>query len=373
MRGHALLSASSSHRWIHCPPSVRLSENYENRNTEYALEGTEAHLLCEYKLKQLLGIELEDPTDDLQYYSKKMEENAENYAEYVFEVYENAKQSCPDPLVLIEQQVRYENWVKDGFGTADALVVADDTIHVIDYKNGSGILVECEDNSQMKCYALGSLQLFDDIYDIYNISMTIFQPNRDNISTCTISKDELMTWADEVLKPAAELAYEGKGDFTCGDWCQFCAVKHICRARAEYATELAKYDFQDPVLLDDVDISDILGHIDILESWAKDVKEYALKQALSGKKWPGMKLVEGRSVRKYVDEARVAEAVIERGYDPYEKKLLGITAMTSLLGKQKFNELLGDLIVKPAGKPVLVPETDKRKEYITANEDFKEE
>ena len=152
MARHALLSASSSHRWIHCPPSIRLGEKYENRGSEYAAEGTEAHLLCEYRLKQMLGIDMEDPVPGLQYYSKEMEANAEGYAQYVMEIYEKAKESCEDPIVLIEQQVSYEKWVRDGFGTADALVVADGTLHVIDYKNGKGVLVECEDNSQMRCY-----------------------------------------------------------------------------------------------------------------------------------------------------------------------------------------------------------------------------
>ena len=373
MRGHALLSASSSHRWIHCPPSIRLGERYENRGSEYAAEGTEAHLLCEYKLKQLLGIEMEDPVPGLQYYSNQMDDNAEGYAGYVMEVLEEAKKECEDPAVLIEQQVSYERWVSDGFGTADCLVVADGTLHVIDYKNGSGVLVDCEDNSQMKCYGLGALELFDGIYNIENVAMTIYQPNRDNISTSMLVKEDLLEWADTVLAPAAALAYEGNGEYACGDWCQFCPVKHICRARAEYAMELAKYDFVDPEVLSDEDITDILARTDQLTSWASDVKEYALRQALSGKEWTGWKLTEGRSVRKYTDEDAVAKAVIDAGQDPYEKRLLGITAMTQLLGKKKFNEILGGLVMKPSGKPVLVPESDKRPAWNTAKEDFQEE
>lgn len=373
MARHALLSASSSHRWIHCPPSIRLGEKYENRGSEYAAEGTEAHLLCEYRLKQMLGIDMEDPVPGLQYYSKEMEANAEGYAQYVAEVYEKAKESCDDPIVLIEQQVSYERWVRDGFGTADALVVADGTLHVIDYKNGKGVLVECEDNSQMRCYGLGSLELFDGIYDIQNISMTIYQPNRDNISTCMLVKEDLLEWADTVLAPAAALAFEGKGDYACGDWCQFCPVKHICRARADYAMELAKYDFADPDVLEDEDIEDILARADTLTSWASDVKDYALRQALSGKEWKGWKLVEGRSNRKYTDEEKVAAAVEKAGFDPYEKKLLGITAMTQTLGRKRFNELLGELVMKPTGKPVLVPENDKRPAMNTAKDDFREE
>jgi hypothetical protein len=373
MARHALLSASSSHRWIHCPPSIRLGEKYENRGSEYAAEGTEAHLLCEYRLKQMLGIDMEDPVPGLQYYSKEMEANAEGYAQYVMEIYEKAKESCEDPIVLIEQQVSYEKWVRDGFGTADALVVADGTLHVIDYKNGKGVLVECEGNSQMRCYGLGSLELFDGIYDIQNIEMTIYQPNRDNISTCMLVKEDLLEWADEILAPAAALAFEGKGEYACGEWCQFCPVKHICRARADYAMQLARYDFADPDVLEDEDIEDILARADTLTSWASDIKDYALRQALSGKEWKGWKLVEGRSNRKYTDEEKVAAAVEKAGFDPYEKKLLGITAMTQTLGRKRFNELLGELVMKPTGKPVLVPESDKRPAMNTAKDDFKEE
>lgn len=373
MGRHALLSASSSHRWIHCPPSIRLGERYENRGSEYAAEGTEAHLLCEYRLKQMLGIPMEDPVPGLQRYSKEMEANAEGYAQYVCEILEEAKKDCKDPIVLIEQQVNYERWVRDGFGTADALVVADGTLHVIDYKNGKGVLVECEDNSQMKCYGLGSLEMFDGIYDIQNVSMTIYQPNRDNISTSMLVKEDLLEWADAVLAPAAALAFEGKGDYACGDWCQFCPVKHICRARADYAMELARYDFADPDVLEDEDIEDILARADTLTSWASDVKDYALRQALSGKEWKGWKLVEGRSNRKYTDEEKVAAAVEKAGFDPYERKLLGITAMTQTLGRKRFNELLGELVMKPAGKPTLVPESDKRPAMNTAKDDFKEE
>ena len=373
MRGHALLSASSSHRWIHCPPSIRLGERYENRGSEYAAEGTEAHLLCEYRLKQMLGIPMEDPVPGLQYYSKEMEANAEGYAQYVAEIYEKAKESCRDPIVLIEQQVSYEKWVRDGFGTADALVVTDGTLHVIDYKNGKGVLVECEGNSQMMCYGLGTLEMFDGIYDIQNVAMTIYQPNRDNISTSMLVREDLLEWAETVLAPAAALAFEGKGEYSCGEWCQFCPVKHICRARAGYAMELVRYDFADPDVLEDEDIEDILARADTRTSWASDVKGYALRQALSGKEWKGWKLVEGRSNRKYTDEEKVAETVKKAGFDPYEKKLLGITAMTQTLGRKRFNELLGGLVMKPTGKPVLVPESDKRPAMNTAKDDFKEE
>lgn len=373
MSRHALLSASSSNRWIHCPPSIRQGEKYENRSSQYAEEGTEAHSLCEYKLKQKLGIEMEDPVPGFKHYSQEMEDNAESYSQYVAEVYEKIKESCKDPLVLIEQQINYERWVKDGFGTTDSAIIADGTIYVIDYKNGSGVLVSAECNSQLRCYALGVLEMFDWAYNIQNIVMVIYQPNRDNVSASMLVKEDLLEWADTVLKPAAELAYKGEGEYSCGDWCQFCPIKHICRARADYAMELAKHEFKDPAILDDEDIEEVLAKVDDLVSWATDVKEYALKEAISGKTWTGWKLVAGRSNRKYKDEDAVIKAVTEAGYDPYEKKLLGITALTKVLGKKKFDEVLSGLIVKPQGKPTLVPESDKRPAISTAREDFEEE
>ena len=216
----------------------------------------------------------------------------------------------------------------------------------------------------------GHRKAFGDIYDINQIQMTIFQPRRDNVSTYTISKDVLLKWADEVLAPTAQLAYVGEGEFKSGDHCQFCKVKATCRKRAEYNLELAKYDFEMPTTLDDIEIASILAKVDEMISWGNDIKEYALQQAQSGVHFDGWKIVEGRSNRKFTDEAAVAFKVKDAGYDPYEKKLLGITAMSTLLGKKKFEELLGELVYKPPGKPALVPESDKRPAMNTAIDDF---
>ena len=224
----------------------------------------------------------------------------------------------------------------------------------------------------MMCYALGALEAFDDLYDVSRIEMTIFQPRRDNVSTSSITKEALLTWAEEVLKPTAALAYEGKGEFKAGDHCQFCKVKATCRKRAETNLELAKYDFEMPATLDDFEIAAILPRIDQLINWGNDIKDYALTQAQAGTHYEGFKIVEGRSNRKYTDEAVVAATVTEAGYDPYEKKLLGITAMSSLLGKKQFEQLLGGLVYKPPGKPALVPESDKRPAMNTAADDFKD-
>lgn len=369
---HAILSASSSHRWLACPPSAKLCAKETNKSSPYAQQGTDAHALCEYKVLKALGRDSPDPTENLDYFDTEMDDCSDQYCSYVCEQLQKAKTLCIDPQILIEQRLDFSRWVPEGFGTGDCLIVADKILHIIDFKYGVGILVEAENNPQMMCYALGALDIYDGIYDIEEVRMTIFQPRRENISSWDISKADLLAWAENMLKPAAELAIKGEGDFHAGDHCQFCAVKAICRKRAEYNLELAKYDFEMPVNLDQAEISAILPRIDELIAWAGDVKEFALQSALSGTKYPGFKVVEGRSTRRFTDEAAVAEAVTNNGFDPYEKKLLGITAMTSLLGKKRFEELLGGLITKPPGKPTLVPDTDKRPAINTAIEDFQE-
>ena len=372
-KGHALLSASSSERWLHCPPSARLCESYDDKGSNYAAEGTDAHELCEYKLRQALGMEAKDPTENLTWFNMEMADCASGYAAYILEQVEAAKQNCTDPVVLIEQRVDFSRWVESGFGTADCIIIADGTLQICDYKHGLGVLVSAEKNPQMQCYALGALELFDGIYDIDTVLMTIYQPRRDNISTYELSKDELYRWADEVLKPTADLAFAGDGNFLCGEWCGFCKAKHDCRARADANTELARYDFKLPPLLTDEEVEEILTRVDDLVTWATDIKEYALQQAISGKEWNGWKLVEGRSNRRYTNETGVADAVSSAGFDPYDHKVLGVTAMQKLLGKSRFDELLSDYIEKPQGKPTLVPESDKRPVMNTAKNDFMEE
>lgn len=372
-KAHAILSASSSHRWLNCPPSARLCETYEDKGSNYAAEGTDAHSLCEYKLRKALGMGAVDPSEHLTWYNEEMEDCANGYATYIMELVEAAKETCADPVVLIEQRVDFSRWVEQGFGTSDAIIIADGTLRVIDYKHGLGVLVEADNNPQMMCYALGALELFDAIYDIDSVAMTVYQPRRQNVSTFEMTKDDLYRWAEEVLKPTAELAFAGDGNFLCGEWCGFCKAKHECRARAEANLLLAQYDFKLPPLLEDSEIEVILSRADQLVSWVNDIKEYALQQAISGKDWTGFKLVEGRSNRRYTDEAAVTQAVTNAGFDPYERKLLGITAMQKLLGKSRFEELLSAYIEKPQGKPTLVPESDKRPVMNNAKTDFMEE
>jgi hypothetical protein len=318
-------------------------------------------------------MEATDPTENLTWFNEEMADCASGYAAYILEQVEAAKQNCSDPVVLIEQRVDFSRWVESGFGTADCIIIADGTLQICDYKHGLGVLVSAEKNPQMQCYALGALELFDGIYDIDHVRMVIYQPRRDNISTYELSKDELYRWADEVLKPTADLAFAGDGNFLCGEWCGFCKAKHDCRARADANLELARYDFKLPPLLTDEEVEEILARVDDLVAWATDIKEYALQQAISGKEWNGWKLVEGRSNRKYTNETAVADAVSSAGFDPYDHKVLGVTAMQKLLGKSRFDELLAAYIEKPLGKPTLVPESDKRPVMNTAKNDFMEE
>lgn len=370
---HSMLSASSSNRWLNCPPSAKLCANATDTGSEYAREGTCAHELCEYKVRKMLGEDVSNPAENLDFYDSEMEECSENYAQYIAEILAEVKKKCTDPITLVEQRLNFSKYVPDGFGTGDCVIVADDVLHVVDFKYGQGVEVSAENNPQMKLYALGALELFDSLYDITQIEMSIFQPRLNNISRCTITKTELLDWAENTLKPIAELAAKGEGEFKAGEHCRFCKVKATCRKRAEYNLELAKYDFAVPATLEPTEISVILSKADELAAWVNDVKEYALQQALSGVQFDGFKLVEGRSVRKYKDEKAVAETVEKAGFNPFEQSVLGITAMTKLLGKSKFEELLGGFIVKPKGKPTLVPISDKRAAINNAVDDFKED
>ena len=370
---HAVLSASSANRWLHCPPSVRLSEGYMDKASVFAMEGTSAHELCEYKLRSALGMEAENPTENLDFYNTEMEECAEGYATYILELVEKAKENCSDPVVMVEQRVDFSRYVPEGFGTADCIIIADETLNIVDYKHGKGVEVSAEDNPQMKLYALGALELFDCLYDISKVQMTIFQPRLSNVSVFVMDKADLLNWANDELTAKAELAFEGKGELCCGEWCKFCKAKSNCKERARVNMEMAQYEFRKSSLLTDEEVVKILSRIDELTSWASDVKNFALEQAVRGKQWPGWKVVEGRSNRKYTDEGAVAQVVKNAGYNPYDEKIMGITNMTKMLGKEKFNELLGDFVERPQGKPTLVPEDDNRPRMNTAKEDFKEE
>ena len=367
MADHAVLSASGSHRWLNCTPSARLELEFENTGSEAAREGTAAHALCEHKLKRALHMRSRRPVSD--YDSDEMEECTDAYAEFVMEQYETAKQVCEDPVILIEQRLDFSCYVPDGFGTGDCLIISDDRLHIIDFKYGMGVLVEAEDNPQMKLYALGALAGYDALYDIREVSMTIFQPRRENVSTWTVSVEDLKAWAENELKPRAKAAYDGEGEYLPGEWCTFCRAAVRCRARAEEKLKLAQTEFRMPPLLTDAEIEDILAVLPDLTKWANEITAYALDTALNhGKEWNGFKVVQGRSVRKYRDEAAVAEAAKEAGYkDIYRQSLIPLTEMQRLMGKDRFEEILGGLITKAPGRPTLVPKSDRRPAMNVSN------
>ncbi len=367
---HALLSASSSHRWLACPPSAKLCAGADDKGSEYAQQGTDAHALCEYKLLKALSRKADNPTENLTFFDEEMDSCSDMYVQFVLEQLAAAKDNCSDPIVMVEQHLDFSQWVPDGFGTGDCVIVADSVLHVIDFKYGLGVLVEAEHNPQLMCYALGALRLLDGIYDIDSVSMSIFQPRREHVSTFVMDKAELLAWAEKILAPTAELASQGAGEFKAGEHCRFCKVKATCRRRAEYNLELARYDFAMPDSLTDEEIEAVLAKTASLVSWVGDVADYALQQALSGRQWRDWKVVEGRSVRKYTDDEAVAAVVKEAGYDPYDYKVLGVTAMTKLLGRKKFEELLGGLVQKPQGRPTLVLMSDERPAMNTAANDF---
>ena len=360
MGKHAILSASGSHRWLNCTPSARLELEFENTTSEAAREGTAAHALCEHKLKKFLKKRNKRPVSD--YNSDEMEECTDVYAEFVMEQYEEAKKSCKDPVILIEQKLDFSCYVPEGFGTGDCIIIFDDKLHIIDFKYGQGILVEAEHNPQMMLYALGALEIYDALYDIKEVSMTIFQPRRENVSTWTIPIEELKAWAEEELKPKAQMAYDGDGEYLPGEWCTFCKAAVKCRARAEEKMRLARMEFKMPPLLTDAEIEEVLTVLPDLTKWANEITAYATEAAIHhGKEWNGFKVVEGRSNRKYRDELLVAEAAKEHGYtDIYRQSLIPMTEMQKLMGKSVFEDILGDLIYKPPGKPTLVLNTDKR-------------
>ncbi|WP_461206100.1 DUF2800 domain-containing protein [Clostridium sp. DL1XJH146] len=358
---HSDLSASGAHRWMACSPSAMLEKQFQNETSVFAEEGTAAHDLAEHKLKKALKMRSRKPTS--KYQDDQMDEMTDLYMEYCLGIIEKAKDSCKDLQILIEQKLDFSDYVPGGFGTGDLVIVGNGTLHVIDLKYGRGVIVSAERNPQMMLYALGALSLFEMLYDIEKVSMSIIQPRVDKFSTYEISVEELLKWAEEELKPKAMLASNGEGEFCAGEHCRFCRAKNQCRARALKNLELMKYEFADPALLSDDEIAEIIGLADELSKWASDIYTYAAAVAINeGRQWDGFKLVEGRTRRKYTDEEAVAETAKTAGYsDIYKKSLIPITEMEKLMGKKKFKDILGSMVVKPKGKLTLVSELDKRR------------
>lgn len=381
---HARLSASGAKRWMCCPPSVRLEEQFPNTSSTYADEGTFAHTLAELLLRYNLGEvakkEFASRLDGLKtdpYYSQEMQDYIEDYAKAVWEIVNETKAACPDAQILLEQRLDFSEYVPEGFGRGDVVIVADDAVNVIDLKYGKGVGVPAKDNPQLRLYGLGAYLEHSMLYDIQRIRMTIIQPRLDCVSTEELTAEELLTWAEEEVKPRARLAMDGEGDFCVGDHCQFCLARKTCRARADHSLELARYEFAEADLLTSADIADVLFRADELAHWVKDITDYALEQALKGERFEGWKLVEGMSRRKYSDQEAVRDVLVKAGFLPHKickpEELIGLTDMTKLVGKKRFEELLGTLVIKPEGKPTLAPVTDKRPELNTAEsaaEDF---
>lgn len=374
-RSHALLSASGANRWLNCTPSAKLEEEFgEKKSSVYAQEGTVAHELSElYLSRDVLQAITEDEfnvrLEELmsnELFTDEMLDVVPIYTDYCTEQFTEAKTINPLAVMEIEQKLDLTEYVPESFGTADCIIINDDVMEVIDLKYGKGVPVYATWNKQLMLYGLGALRKYDTMYDIVKVKLTIVQPRINNISTFEITVEELIKWAIEELKPKADLAFAGQGKLEAGDWCRFCSVKNKCRKLYEQQIEIAKYEFSEPELLTDEEIADILARAPKLVEWANSILEYAQERAINENKvWPGFKLVEGRSIRKWVDnEQLIEEALMEKGKliedEIYNQKLKSITDIERLVGKKKFSELFSDLVIKPQGKPTLVPISDKR-------------
>ena len=365
-----LFSPSASARLLTCPGSAKASEGIPDQESLFAAEGHDAHALAEIRLCERLGLQTNEKIEDLSFYNQEMEDYISDYVSYVLEKVASIKKDCPDAIVLIEQKVAAVRYDESLFGSTDVAIIADKVLTIIDLKYGRGVLVNAKENTQEMCYGLCAMETFGNLYDIENINLCIFQPRLSNVSEWSLTVKELYKWADEILKPGIEKIRAGSEKFHPSRHCVFCKAKPLCKALRDQNLELAKHEFRPAFLMDDSEIEEVLDKADDFVNWINSVKEFALEDAMKGKKYDHYKLVEGRSNRKYVDETKVINVVKEAGYNPYEEKLLSVTGMQSRLGKARFEELLGNLVVKPRGKLTLVPREDKRPEVNPASVDF---
>lgn len=386
MKAHAFLSASGSKRWLACPPSATFESQFRDKGSVYAAEGTEAHSLAELNLRAFFGelsevdfgANLRDLQDNSEFYSNEMEDYVQVYIDTVIQKYAEAKHLTADAVILIEAKLDFSPWVPKGFGTGDAVIIADGRMEIIDLKYGKGVPVSAEDNSQMRLYALGAYNSFGLLYEVDAITTTIVQPRLNSISSEDISLTNLLAWGEEVKK-IAEKAIKGEGEYCAGEHCQFCKAAVRCKTLSDYNLEIAKYEFAHADELDDADIADIMSRKAMIVKWLNAIDGYALDEAVNNSKvWPGYKLVEGRSNRIIVDREAAVKKLKANGFEDVYKpqELKGITDLEKLTGKKKFTELLAGLIDKPQGKPTLVPESDNRPVWQpenTVEEDFKEE
>ena len=371
---HARFSPSAANRRIHCPPSLLLEEQFEEGESVYAAEGTAGHSLAEHLVRKYLKLRTKRPTSE--YYTDELVSAVDEYVSFVIAEIEEARRVCKQPIILVEQRVDASEYVDNCFGTADMVIITDKVAHIIDLKLGKGVEVHAEENPQLMIYGLGVLHMAEALYDIETVRMTIFQHRLFNSSTWDVSPDYLKRWGDEVLRPAGAKALIGAGEFEAGTWCRFCRARNQCRARAAHFLEMAQMEFRQPALLSDEEIAEIISKADELSKWAADVYAFAQDQAINhDKHWPGYKVVEGRSNRKFTSDEEVIEAAQQAGYkDIFKRSLIGITEMERLMGKENFNTILGRLVYKPKGKLTLVPDTDKREAISTSSAaaDFEE-
>lgn len=381
MSAHALLSPSAAHRWLNCPAAPRLEADVPDSGSRYAAEGSLAHAYGALKLKSFMGLDpyaekAEIETLNAEYHTGEMDEYTDIYASLVLEKYNAALRTTEDARLLVETRLDLTDYIPDAFGTADAVIIADNTMEVIDLKYGKGVKVSAHRNPQMMIYALGAYELFSCEYRIEQVRMTIAQPRIDNISEYEMSVADLLKWADDVLKPRAKAAYEGKGEQEPGEWCQFCKVKSACRALARECTGAASA-YPEPGLLSPEELAtEVLPVLATIKTWLAGVEEYALQQALDGVQFPGWKVVEGRSIRKITDQDAAAQALNDAGYRLNEifrpREIRTITELEKLIGRKRFANICGCFIDKPQGKPTLVPESDKRPAMNLAADDFKD-
>lgn len=378
MGTHALLSPSAAHRWLHCTAAPRLEANVPDEGSSFALEGTLAHAYCAQKLKEYMDWPTPDEDYEIaqlsDYHTGEMDEYTDTYKTIVLEKYNAARAATPDARLLVETRLDFSEHVPEAFGTADAIIIADGVMEVIDFKYGKGVRVSAHRNPQMMIYALGAYDRFSFDYRIERVRMTIIQPRIDNLSEYELSISELMAWVDTELVPKAKQAYEGYGEQEPGEWCQFCKVKSSCRALTERCTTCAE-NHTDPRLLSPEELATaVLPMLPTIKTWLTGVEDYALQQALTGVQLPGWKIVEGRSVRKIVDPDAAAEALSKAGYNTVEiykpQELRTITDLEKLAGKKNFAAICGEYIDKPKGKPTLAPESDKRPAIDPVADDF---
>lgn len=396
MGAHALLAPSSAKRWMTCAPSARLEATVPNKDTAYTREGTIAHAMAESILRNLLksepltfpdaGLYFETYGNEIAEFCRTCEHEGlewremaetvyEHYCRLVYEAYLGAKLEDPEAVLLIESRLRLGEFIPEGFGSSDAVLIYGNTLEVFDLKYGKGVKVYAERNPQMMCYALGAYCGQGEFYDIANVRMTIIQPRLRHESSWSMTSPDLLHWAHNVLKPAAHKAFKGEGEQTPGEHCRFCRVAAQCKALASYTLSVTE-DKTEPGLMSLEDIAQLLPHFATIKSWISSVEDFALDAALEGKKLPGYKIVEGRSIRKISNANEARERLDKAGITPesYLKpaELKTITDLEKTLTKKGFNTLLGDLVIKPEGKPTLVEEADPRPEFSRAASDFKE-